>query len=66
MQRTLVASFPTSAGRVAGFRSMADALLAIAEEHSLSLGAAAEAELPRKWQSDLRTLYTGKKNKSAR
>ena len=69
MSRTLVASSPTPARfayRTTTVRDMARALRSIVADHALALRAAAEAELPRKRQAELRTLYTAAKNKSAR
>jgi hypothetical protein len=64
MSRTLAIGSRSSIGRKATFESVAAALRAIAADHALALGAAAEAELPRKRQSHLRRLYTS--NRSAR
>jgi hypothetical protein len=63
MLNTLTTGFPSYSRPAPGttLRSLAQAMRSLAAEHGLALRAAAEAELPRRRQSELRTLYTAKK-----
>jgi len=68
MSRTLVTSFLTPAIYVGGtvtFRKLARGMRRIAFDHTRTLRAAAEADLPRNRRIDLHSLYTGAKRKSA-
>ncbi len=69
MSRILAADVPTFARLVAGtvtLRSLARSLRRIADEQALAFHAAVKAEGPRKWQTELRRLYTSGKRKPAR
>ncbi len=68
MSRTLTANVLTQR-RYAGstmLRRLARALRDIGADHTFALAAAAEAQLYRRRQAELRAQYTGAKSKAAR
>ena len=68
MSRTLTANVLSQKGYAGSttLRRLARALRDIGADHAFALAAAAEAQLYRRRQAELRALYTGAKSRAAR